>query len=87
MFARYQTPQDIANRWVMKDTHVPVTIGDVRIQAGDFVLGDGVVIIPQSTAEEVIAKAETVVHTENAVRKAIIEGVHPLEAYEKFGRF
>ena len=73
----------------MKDTNVPITIGEVRIQAGDFVVGDrdGVVIIPQSAAGDVITKAEAVVHTENAVRRAILEGVHPLEAYEKFGRF
>jgi 4-hydroxy-4-methyl-2-oxoglutarate aldolase len=89
VFARYQTPQDIVNRWVVKDTNVPITIGEVRIQAGDFVVGDrdGVVIIPQSVAGEVVTKAEAVVHTENAVRKAILDGVHPLEAYEKFGRF
>ena len=89
VFARYQTPQDIVNRWVVKDTNAPITIGEVRIQAGDFVVGDrdGVVIIPQSVAGELVTKAEAVVHTENAVRKAILDGVHPLEAYEKFGRF
>jgi hypothetical protein len=27
------------------------------------------------------------VHAEDAVRKAILKGVHPVEAYEKFGRF
>ena len=89
VFARYRTPQDIVGRWLLKDTHVPVTIGEVRIQAGDFVVGDrdGVVIIPQSAAADVITRAEAVVHTENAVRKAILQGVHPVEAYEKFGRF
>jgi 4-hydroxy-4-methyl-2-oxoglutarate aldolase len=89
LFARYQTPQDIVGRWRLIDYNVPITIGAVRIQPGDLVLGDrdGVVVIPQSVAEEVIAKAEEVVHTENAVRKAIFDGVHPVEAYEKFGRF
>jgi 4-hydroxy-4-methyl-2-oxoglutarate aldolase len=89
VFVRYQTPQDIVGRWRLTGANVPITIGEVDIQAGDFVLGDrdGVVIIPQAVAEEVIAKAEAVVHTENAVRKAILEGVHPVEAYEKFGRF
>jgi regulator of RNase E activity RraA len=89
VFARYQTPQDIVGRWRLLDYNVPITIGDVRIQPGDFVVGDrdGLVIIPQSVAEEVIGKAEEVVHTENAVRKAILDGVHPVEAYEKFGRF
>jgi 4-hydroxy-4-methyl-2-oxoglutarate aldolase len=89
VFARYRTPQDIVGRWRVVDCDVPVTIGEVRIQPGDFVLGDrdGAVIIPQSAAREVIAKAEEVVHTENAVRKAILDGVHPVQAYEKFGRF
>jgi len=89
IFARYQTPQDIVSRWRLVDYNVPITIGDVRIQPGDFVVGDrdGVLVIPQSVAEEVITRAEQVVHTENAVRKAILNGVHPVEAYEKFGRF
>lgn len=89
VFARYRTPQDIVGRWRVVDCNVPITIGDVLIQPGDFVVGDrdGVVIIPQTVGEEVIAKAEEVVHTENAVRKAILDGVHPVEAYEKFGRF
>jgi 4-hydroxy-4-methyl-2-oxoglutarate aldolase len=89
VFVRYQTPQDIVGRWRVVDYNVPVTIGEVQIHPGDFVVGDrdGVVIIPQSIAEEAIAKAEAVVHTENAVRKAILDGVHPVTAYEKFGRF
>jgi regulator of RNase E activity RraA len=86
---RYQTPQDIVGRWRLTGMKVPITIGEVHLQSGDFVLGDrdGVVVIPQAVAEEVIAKAEAIVHTENAVRKAILNGVQPVEAYEKFGRF
>ena len=68
---------------------MPVTVGGVAIEPGDFVLGDrdGVLIIPRRIGEEVIAKAEEVVHTENLVRKAILEGVLPLDAYNRFGRF
>jgi len=36
---------------------------------------------------QVLERAEEVVHTENEVRKAILEGVHPVEAYRKHGRF
>jgi 4-hydroxy-4-methyl-2-oxoglutarate aldolase len=88
-FARYITPVDIVGRWRVVDCNVPVTIGNTRITPGDYVVGDrdGVVIIPQSAAEEVIGKAEALVHTENHVRKAILAGMHPVEAYEKFGRF
>ena len=77
------------SRWRLLDYNVTITIGDVRIQPGEFVVGDrdGVVLIPQSVAEEVISRAEEVIHTEDAARKAILDGTHPVEAYEKFGRF
>ena len=48
---------------------------------------DGVLVIPQAIAEEVVAKAEAVVKTENLVRKSILKGMHPVDAYRKFGRF
>ena len=88
-FARYTTPRDIVGRWRLLDVNVPVTIGRTRVQPGDYVLGDrdGVLIIPAQVADEVIGKAEEVIHTENHLRKAILEGMQPLEAYQKFGRF
>lgn len=89
VFARYKTPADIIGRWHLVDFNVSITIGQVRICAGDYVLGDrdGVLVIPQTVAEEVVTKAEEVVHTENLVRKAILQGVHPVEAYRQYGRF
>jgi 4-hydroxy-4-methyl-2-oxoglutarate aldolase len=88
-FARYTTPRDIVGRWRLLDMNVPVTIGRTRVQPGDYVLGDrdGVLVIPAQVAEEVVSKAEEVIGTENHLRKAILEGMPPLEAYEKFGRF
>jgi len=88
-FARYTTPRDIVGRWRLLDMNVPVTIGRTRIQPGDYVLGDrdGVLVIPAPVAGEVIGKAEEVIGTENHLRKAILEGMQPLAAYEKFGRF
>ncbi len=89
VFARYRTPLDIVGRWRMTGYNVPITIGRVVVHPGDYVLGDvdGVVVIPQAVAEEVVGKAEALVHTENLVRKAILEGVHPVKAYETYGRF
>ena len=68
---------------------MPVRIGEVDVRPGDLMLGDrdGVIVIPQAVAEEVIVKAEEVIHTENLVRKAILEGVLPLDAYRQYGRF
>jgi len=89
VFARYRTARDIRGRWRLVDYNVPITIGDVSIDPGDFVLGDrdGVIIIPREIATEVIVAAEEVVHTENLVRKSILEGTLPLDAYNKYGRF
>jgi len=89
VFSRYRTMRDIRGRWRLVEYNVPITVGGVAILPGDFVLGDrdGVLIIPQEIAEEAITKAEEVVHTENLVRKAILEGVLPLDAYNKYGRF
>jgi regulator of RNase E activity RraA len=66
-----------------------MAVGGVAIEPVDFVLGDrdGGLIIPRRVAEEVITKAEEVVHTENLVRKAILEDVLPLDAYNRHGRF
>lgn len=88
-FARYTSPVDIVGRWRMVDFNVPITIGRTRIAPSDYILGDrdGILVIPARVAQEVISKAEQVVHTENLVRKAILEGMHPVEAFEKFGRF
>jgi regulator of RNase E activity RraA len=89
VFARYKTPADIRGRWLLVDWNVPIVIGSVAIAPGDLVVGDrdGVIVIPQKIAEEVITKAEEVVHTENLVRKAILEGVLPIDAYRRYGRF
>lgn len=60
-----------------------------HIEPGDYILGDcdGVLAIPQSIAADVISKAEAVVQTENLVRKSILKGTHPVEAFRQFGRF
>lgn len=47
----------------------------------------GVVVVPAGVAEEVLAHAEEVVATEDAVRDAIVGGELPLDAYRRYGRF
>ncbi|MFZ0523962.1 MAG: RraA family protein [Candidatus Acidiferrales bacterium] len=89
VFARYKTPVDIVGRWRLVAHNIPINIGRVHIEPGDYILGDrdGVLAIPQSIAPDVISKAEEVVQTENLVRKSILEGTHPVEAFRQFGRF
>lgn len=89
VFALHRTPADCCYRWELKEWNVPVLIADVRIAPGDFIVADadGVICIPQSIALEVLKRGEEVVSTEDHVRSAIRNGLLPMEAYEKFGRF
>ena len=89
VFCRYRTPLDIVGRWKLKSYGNPVQIGQVTIRLGDFVVGDkdGVLIIPQEITHKVLLKSEEVVSTEDLVRKAILQGIHPVTAYKRYGRF
>jgi len=89
VFCNLNTPADIVGRWMPDRFGQPVTIGDVTISTGDYLLGDrdGVVIIPGRIAADVVARTEQVLKTENTVRTAILSGMDPQEAYLKFGKF
>jgi 4-hydroxy-4-methyl-2-oxoglutarate aldolase len=89
VFARHVTPEDSTWRWEVTATDVPIVVGRVRIEPGDWVVGDddGVVIVPQGVAADVLAEAEAKIGTENAIRDAVRAGMTPLEAYERHGTF
>ena len=89
VFCRFRTPRDIVAKWVPDATDIPITIGDVLIRSGDYVLADfdGVVIIPAEIADDVITEVEAVISAEDNVRNAIISGEDPVEAYKKYGKF
>ena len=89
VFSRFVTPEDCTWRWEVTATQVPITIGRVRIEPGDWVVGDedGVVVVPQGVAAEVLAEAEAKAATESLIRDAVREGMTPLDAYERYGTF
>lgn len=89
VFTRFVTPEDSTWRWELVATQVPVTIGNVRVEPGDWVVGDddGVVVVPAAIAEDVVAEAEEKAATENEIRAAVRNGMAPLEAYERYGTF
>jgi regulator of RNase E activity RraA len=89
VFCSFLTPADIVARWVPDRFGEPVTIGAVTIATGDYVLGDrdGVVVIPAALAGEVVTKTEEVVATESEMRRALVSGMDPVEAYDKYGKF
>jgi 4-hydroxy-4-methyl-2-oxoglutarate aldolase len=89
VWCRYFTPRDIVGYWLPDQFDQPIRIGEVTIRAGDLVLGDrdGMVILPNERANEIVAAAEAAIGTENLIRKAILEGVDPQEAYLEYGKF
>ncbi len=89
VFSRFVTPEDSTWRWELEATQVPVTIGRVQIDPGDWIVGDddGVVAVPHAIAESVLAEAEAKAATESEIRAAVRDGLSPLAAYERFGTF
>lgn len=89
VFSRFVTPEDSTWRWGLTATQEPVTIGQVRVEPGDWVVADedGVVVVPVSVAEDVLAEAEAKADTESSIRTAVRAGATPLEAYERYGTF
>ncbi len=89
VFCRYLTPRDVVGVWVPDRFGEPIDIGGVAIVTGDYVFGDrdGVVIIPAEVAEQTVSHVEKMMQTENLVRKAILDGMDPKQAYLKYGKF
>ena len=88
-WSRGFTPRDIVGHWLPVATNQPISIGGVVIAPGDYMVGDrdGLIRIPRALAEEAAEKAEAAMATESLVRKAILEGADPQEAYLKYGKF
>lgn len=83
------TPRDIVGWWLPAAINVPIRIGEVDIEPGDYMVGDrdGLIRVPQGIVEEVIEASETDINTESAIRTAIKSGTDPQEAYLKYGKF
>ncbi len=90
VFARYLTPQDSVPRWeLVSHGDVTVTVGEVEIAPGDWVVGDwdGIVVVPAVMLDEVLEEAEAKTAVESEIRGAVRGGVLPLDAYGRYGTF
>ena len=89
VFCAFLTPTDIVERWIPHAFGEPVTIGEVTVRTGDYLLGDrdGVVIIPADVVAEAISRMEEVMATESEMRAALLAGMDPVDAYNRYGKF
>ena len=76
VFARNATGRTARGRIVEVATGEPITIGDVTVTPGDYVVADAsaVVFIGQAEIERVLEAAEAIVTRENAMAAALREG-------------
>ncbi|MEV5776754.1 RraA family protein [Streptomyces antimycoticus] len=82
IFARGNWMRTGKDRVRVEATQVPVSIGGVRVEPGDLLLGDGdgLVTIPSARIEEVLAAAEAIERAEDAIRRSIESGASLREA-------
>jgi len=76
IYGRGATARTARNRIVEVGTDVPVTIGDVSVRPGDYVIADGsaVVFIGTVEVEKVLEAAEAIAAREAAMARALHDG-------------
>jgi regulator of RNase E activity RraA len=80
-------PLDTKGRARMVERDTPVECAGVRVRTGDIVFGDadGVVVIPQEHAEDVLERARRKVAGENRTREELAQGRLLAEVYKEYG--
>lgn len=87
IFARGNWMRTGKDRVRVEATQVPVSIGGVRIEPGDYLLGDGdgVVAVPASRVDEVVLAAREIHDAEEHIRNAVGQGKDLRQAREEYG--
>ena len=88
IFCRFTSPVDGFYRSRLHDWQIPIWINDILIHPNDMIVGDsdGVLVIPQSIAEEVLEETERRSNSETKTRKMLKDGVSADEASRRTGR-
>ncbi len=87
VFAGGIGPLDSKGRGKMMERDCTVMCGGVVVRPGDLVFGDadGVVVIPQDRAAEVVQAALAKIRGENHTRDELLAGATLAEVYAKYG--
>src|SRR5262245_56210795 len=89
VWCRYATPADIVGCWIPEGFGEAITFANVHVRTGDYILADddGVVIIPDDRAQDILDETEEMIGRENLVRHAILDGMNPQQAYLTYRKF
>ena len=85
VFARSATSRTARGRIVETGTNVPITVGDVQVLPGDYVIADGsaVVFVGSTDVERVLDAAEIVADRERQMVAGLREGLPPSQVMGK----
>ncbi len=88
IFCRFTSPVDGFYRSHLLDWQIPIWFNGILIKPGDFIVGDsdGVLVIPQDIAEEVLEESEEIAGQETETRGLLNEGIAADEASRRTGR-
>ncbi|WP_068875909.1 MULTISPECIES: RraA family protein [unclassified Phenylobacterium] len=88
IFARANTMRTGKDRVTADAYNVPVQVAGVRVEPGDWLVGDGdgVVAIPAARAEEVLRVAREIAEAEDRIRAAVLAGAR-LDDARKAARY
>jgi len=93
-FCRYVTPLNSGGRWHLTRADAEIALPGqsaprVMVSPGDFLIGDGdgLIAIPRSIAEQVIAWTEQLAEIEQAIARRIEAGASREEAFAEHPRF
>lgn len=87
IFSRGNWMRTGKDRVRVEATQVPVSIGGIRVEPGDWIKGDGdgLVVIPAARVEEVMAAAAQIHDAEDGIRAAIETGTSLRQARKDWG--
>ncbi len=87
-YASSITPSTAVGRYASVSRNEPVKCGDVLVRPGDIIVAgeDGVVVVPQEKAAEVLKRAQEIDKTETAMVPIIKQFRSLGEAIKKFNR-
>lgn len=87
VYSRSYSMRTGKDRVQLDATQVTVNIGDARVSPGDILRGDadGVVVIPRAHEAEILAAAEEIAATEDAIRSSVRSGKRLADARKEYG--
>ena len=88
IFCKFTSPVDGFYRSRLHGWQIPIWINEILIRPGDMIVADndGVLVVPQEIAEEILLETERRVGEETQTRQLLKKGVSADEASEKTGR-